>query len=61
MGIDQKKSSPSGAAVLVVEDEYYLAREMADHIERVGGSVIGPFATTEKALAGWPGPDPIAR
>lgn len=32
----------SGLSVLIVEDEYYLAMEMQDQIERVGGRVVGP-------------------
>lgn len=32
----------SGTNVLVVEDEFYLATEIAEQIERAGGSVLGP-------------------
>ncbi len=41
----------SDTAVLVVEDEYYLAIELAEQIERSGGSVIGPYATAEEGTA----------
>lgn len=41
----------SGMAVLIVEDEYYLAIELAEEIERSGGSVIGPYATAEEGTA----------
>lgn len=46
-----ERSKLAGMSVLVVEDEYYLATEMAEQIERVGGSVLGPFATADEGLA----------
>ncbi|HTV79764.1 MAG TPA: hypothetical protein VMF03_16035 [Steroidobacteraceae bacterium] len=51
MTTDLERSALSGMSVLVVEDEYYVATEMAEQIERVGGSVIGPFATSDEAFA----------
>jgi CheY-like chemotaxis protein len=32
-----------GAKILIVEDEYYLATEIAEQVERAGGTVLGPF------------------
>ena len=36
--------------VLLVEDEYLLALEIADAIERAGGAVAGPFPECARAL-----------
>ncbi len=41
----------SDLAILIVEDEYYLAIDLAEQIERSGGSVVGPFATAEEGIA----------
>jgi DNA-binding response OmpR family regulator len=40
-----------GARVLIVEDEYLLAREMADYFENIGAEIVGPVGTVEHALA----------
>lgn len=40
----------SNLTILVVEDEFYLAVEMQDEIERAGGIVIGPCADLPDAL-----------
>ncbi|WP_406855283.1 response regulator [Alsobacter sp. KACC 23698] len=37
--------------VLVVEDEYLLAVDLARSLERFGAEVLGPVATVEEALA----------
>ena len=37
--------------VLVVEDEYYLADDMAQALARLGAEVVGPVPTRDKALA----------
>jgi len=34
----------NGTSVLVVEDEFYLAMEIKEAIERAGGNVLGPCA-----------------
>lgn len=39
----------SGMSILVVEDEFYLAADIAEQIERLGGTVLGPCPD---ALAG---------
>ncbi len=36
--------------VLVVEDNYLMAEQMASLIEKAGAAVCGPFPTTGKAL-----------
>src|SRR3712207_9567412 len=37
--------------VLIVEDEYFLADDMAKALEQLGAHVVGPVPTTDKALA----------
>lgn len=39
------------AQVLIVEDEYFLACEIADLIEAAGATVAGPCPSVAKALA----------
>ncbi len=39
------------AAILVVEDEYWIAQDLARQISRDGSTVVGPAATPAKALA----------
>lgn len=36
--------------ILIVEDEYYLAEELAQELSDAGAVVIGPAATIERAL-----------
>ena len=38
-----------GLSILIVEDEYFIAMQMASAIECCGGSVVGPVADLEKA------------
>ena len=40
-----------GSCVLIVEDEPFIAFDLADAIERAGGIVIGPAMTVREALA----------
>ena len=40
-----------GRCVLIVEDEPFIAFDLADAIERAGGIVIGPAMTVREALA----------
>lgn len=40
----------AGRQVLVVEDDYSIAAELADAVERVGGTVVGPAAGVKDAL-----------
>jgi CheY-like chemotaxis protein len=44
-------SSFKGRRVLVVEDEYVLAQDLREELERVGAQVMGPVATVADALA----------
>ena len=37
--------------VLVVEDEYYLAQDLARALQKLGAQVVGPVPTLEAALA----------
>jgi DNA-binding response OmpR family regulator len=41
----------NGARLLIVEDEYLLAREMADYFENLGAEIVGPVGTVAQALA----------
>ena len=41
----------SGSTLLVVEDEFYLAMDVAEGIERAGGSVMGPCSDVETSIA----------
>lgn len=43
--------SLSNCRVLVVEDEYYLADDMALALRKLGAEVVGPVPTKDKALA----------
>ncbi|AZO05555.1 MULTISPECIES: response regulator [unclassified Mesorhizobium] len=40
----------AGARVLVMEDEYFLAEDITKALLGLGLTVIGPFATRDKAL-----------
>ena len=40
-----------GRTILVVEDEYLLASELARELKRNGATVLGPVASVEKASA----------
>jgi DNA-binding response OmpR family regulator len=40
----------NGARLLIVEDEYLLAREMADYFEDLGAEIVGPVGTVALAL-----------
>ena len=37
--------------VLIVEDEYFLADDMAKAVQKLGAQVVGPVPTPDKALA----------
>jgi DNA-binding response OmpR family regulator len=43
------KSSLSGLAVLIVEDEFYLADDLASALDEMGAEVLGPFGRLEDA------------
>jgi CheY-like chemotaxis protein len=43
--------SLTGRRVLVVEDEYFLADDLAQAVAQLGAEVIGPVPTREEALA----------
>ena len=45
--------------VLVVEDEFYIADDMAIALRRIGAEVIGPVPTRERALAALEKDGPI--
>ncbi|WP_207540532.1 response regulator [Sabulicella rubraurantiaca] len=40
-----------GLKILVVEDEYVIARELSEALERHGAKVLGPVATLDAAMA----------
>lgn len=37
--------------ILIVEDEYYLAADLAEALRERGGEVVGPVGTFEEAMA----------
>ena len=39
----------SGARVLLVEDEYYIADDLRRILESVGAEIVGPLSTIDKA------------
>lgn len=41
----------AGRTVLVVEDEYFLAKETAEAVRRAGGTVLGPVPDVAGAMA----------
>jgi CheY-like chemotaxis protein len=49
-GLREGQAALQGRRVLVVEDEFMLAEELRDLIERLGGQVVGPVASTKAAL-----------
>jgi CheY-like chemotaxis protein len=44
------KQTLSGRRILVVEDEYFIADDLARAIARLGAEVVGPVATRAQAL-----------
>jgi CheY-like chemotaxis protein len=40
-----------GVRLLIVEDEYFLAQDLADHFRSLGVDVLGPAATVADALS----------
>ena len=38
-----------GLSILIVEDEFFIAMQVANAIKCCGGSVVGPVADIEKA------------
>lgn len=38
-----------GCRVLVLEDDFYLAEDIADALREAGGSVLGPFGDVSRA------------
>jgi two-component SAPR family response regulator len=45
-----EKIELSGLTVLVLEDEYYIARALKRALTMVGAKVLGPFAREEEAI-----------
>jgi hypothetical protein len=60
MSVEKQIPEFAGKTVLVVEDEFYLAIELAEEIERLGGTVIGPYADARQ-LPVWLTANPIWR
>jgi DNA-binding response OmpR family regulator len=42
----------AGRRILVVEDEYFIADEVANGLRAAGAEVLGPFPTIERARRG---------
>jgi len=52
------RSDLAGRAVLLVEDDFYEARDTQQALQHAGASVIGPFADSEGALRSLAGGNP---
>lgn len=50
MTTDDDHFALAGKRVLVVEDEYFLAKETAEAVRRIGGIVLGPVPDAEGAM-----------
>lgn len=48
--VDNRTARLRGTNVLVVEDEFYLAMDIKDEIERAGGKVLGPSPDAASTL-----------
>lgn len=44
------KTMLTGRAVLLVEDEYFIADDMADQLQAGGAEVVGPVASVDAAI-----------
>ncbi|WP_159996933.1 hypothetical protein [Roseomonas sp. 18066] len=47
----------AGRSILVVEDQYVIAEELVQLLQRLGARVIGPFARVDIDLEAQPRPD----
>lgn len=47
----RSESNLSGVRTLIVEDDFYLAMDSKEQIERAGGTVLGPCFDTSAAMA----------
>lgn len=48
---EPRMSSFTGKRVLILEDEYFIASDLSDALERAGAEVVGPFNRSTSALA----------
>lgn len=39
-----------GRTILLVEDEYLIAMDMADHLRTAGATILGPVASADEAI-----------
>lgn len=46
---DERTAPLSGAKILVIEDEYYLADDLSRELRAAGAEVVGPFASISEA------------
>jgi CheY-like chemotaxis protein len=53
------KPSLKGRRVLIVEDEYFVADDIARALEKLGAVVVGPLASRDEALALFASQTPI--
>ncbi len=51
MGSTAETGALAYRRVLIVEDEYFLADDMAQALSKLGAQVVGPVPSPEKALA----------
>jgi DNA-binding response OmpR family regulator len=48
-----------GCRILVVEDEFLAAEELAGFVLERGAILVGPFPTLDRGLMGWAESDPV--
>jgi CheY-like chemotaxis protein len=48
--MSQIPNSLRGRTILLVEDEYIIAMDMADHLRNAGATVLGPVASANDAI-----------
>jgi CheY-like chemotaxis protein len=46
----QPQQSLTGRRVLIVEDEFFVADDLAQAVAQLGGEIVGPVPTCEEAL-----------
>jgi DNA-binding LytR/AlgR family response regulator len=46
----QPRQSLTGRRVLIVEDEFFVADDLAQAVAQLGGEIVGPVPTCEEAL-----------
>jgi DNA-binding NtrC family response regulator len=53
--VNRRRGPLAGRRVLVLEDEYFIAEDLAQALDAAGATVVGPFGNMESALAALAG------